>query len=274
MISWIGVLAATSAALSFGTADFFGGIVSRRASALSAAFALQLISGAGLALVLLATGQEVGTVAVGLGLVAGLGVGIGLLALYEALAAGAMGVVAVLTGVTATSMTFLYDTLALGRPPSPIQILGIGCALAGSVASTRLGSVSIRVAGWSIVSGMAFGSSFIAFNLAAGQSPISVLFVARIGAALLLGVIWVLRVRRLTFHPFIAVAGVLDTVANLLMMLAVWLIPVSLATAISSADPPIVTMFLARFALGEALPRTAYVSVALACAGIGLILLG
>jgi drug/metabolite transporter (DMT)-like permease len=271
----LGVATATAAALSFGVADFSGAVVSRRFTALSAALSVQVISGAGLAAVLLVTGQEIHPFAVGIGLVAGLGVALGLLALYEALSVGAMGVVAVLTGVVASALTLGYDTLVAGQAPSLVQVGGMACAIGGAALSSRLGTVSLRVASLSLVGGCAFGGSFIAFNLAAAESPVSVLFVARLAAIVLLGGVWLTQTgRRLTLHPVIAVAGVLDTVANLLMLVAVTLVPVSLATAISSANPPIVTMLLARFLLGEGLPRLAYLSVGLACAGIGLMFVG
>src|SRR6185503_11281940 len=264
----LGVATATGAALSFGVADFSGAVVSRRFTPLSAALLVQVISGAGLAAVLLVTGQEIRPFAVGIGLVAGLGVALGLLALYEALSTGARGVVAVLTGVVASALTLGYDTLVAGQAPSLVQI-------GGAALSSRLGTVSPRVAALSLVGGCAFGGSFIAFNLAAAESPVTVLFVARLAAMVLLGGVWLTQAdRRLTLHPLIAVAGALDTVANLLMLVAVTLVPVSLATAISSANPPIVTMLLARFVLGEGLPRLAYLSVGLACVGIGLMFLG
>lgn len=271
----LGVAAATLAAVSFGSADFAGAVVSRRVTALSAALSVQVISGAGLAIVLVATTHEISPFALGIGLVAGVGVAIGLLAVYQALAIGAMGVVAVLTGVVASALTLGFDVLVAGQAPSPLQVAGIACAITGAALGARLGTVTVRMVVLSIVAGCAFGGSFIAFNLAAGQSVVTVLFAARLAAIVLLGAIWALSPgRQLTVHPIIAVAGALDTVANLLMLVAVSLMPVSLATAISSADPPIIVMFLARFVLGEGLPRLAYLSVGLACAGIGLMFVG
>jgi drug/metabolite transporter (DMT)-like permease len=270
-----GVATAAAAALAFGSADFCGGLVSRRVTPLSAALSVQVVSAAGLGLLLLVTTHEIHALAVLIGLAAGIGVAVGLLALYEALSAGVMGVVAVLTGVVASALTLSFDLVVTGRAPSALQLAGMAFAIAGAALSTRLGAVSLRVAALSLVGGCAFGASFIAFNLAAGESITTVLFAARIAAILLLGAIWSMRAgRRLILSPLIAAAGILDTAANLLMLVAVSVIPVSLATAISSADPPIIIMLLARGFLGEALPRFAYLSVGLACAGIGLMFLG
>jgi drug/metabolite transporter (DMT)-like permease len=72
----------------------------------------------------------------------------------------------------------------------------------------------------------------------------------------------------------IGLAGILDTLANGLMLVAVTLTPVSLATAITSAEPPVIVMLLARGVLGEALPGTAYRAIGLGSIGIALMLLG
>jgi drug/metabolite transporter (DMT)-like permease len=271
----LGVTAATAAAVFFATADFSGAIVSRRVTPLSAALSVQVVSGAGLAVVLVAAGDEMKAAALGIGLLSGLGVGIGLLALYQALAAGAIGLVAVITGVAASALTLGFDVALAGRAPTPVQVAGIACATAGAAVSGTLGVVTRRVAMLSIIAGCAFGSSFIGFNLASEESPIAVLFAARLAAIALLGSAWAISVpRRFTLRPLIALAGVLDTFANGLMLFAVSLMPVSLATAISSADPPIIIMFLGRVLLKERLPRLAYASVALASAGIALMFIG
>jgi drug/metabolite transporter (DMT)-like permease len=272
----LGIAAATGAAISFGTADFAGGIVSRRLSPVAAALAVQLVGAAGLALVLIVTGQEIRPLAIATGLLAGIGVAAGLFALYAALSLGAMGAVAALTGLTASALTLGFDVAVTGRVPSAVQALGIACALIGGLSSTRIAAVSVPAVLWSVAAGVAFGACFIAFDLAVGENPLSVLFAARISAAVLLGAAWALRRpdRPLQLGPVIVMAGVLDTLANLLMLVAISLIPVGFATAIATAYPPIVTVFLARFVVGEALPSAAYLAVGLACAGIGLMVIG
>lgn len=271
----LGIGVATGAALSFATADFCGAVVSRRVTPLSAALSVQIISGAGLGLLLLATGATGTPQAAIIGLVAGLAVALGIYVLYEALSAGAIGVVAIVTGVIASSATLAYDVFLGGHVPSAVQLAGIGCAILGAGFSARMGTVTRRVAVLSVVAGLAFAASFILYNRAAGENPVSVLFWARLSATALLGALWVASTsRQLTLSPLISLAGLLDTAANGLMLAAVTLIPVSLATAISSADPPVIAMVLARFFLGERLPGTAYLAVALAAVGIGLMLLG
>jgi drug/metabolite transporter (DMT)-like permease len=271
----LGVGLATSAALSFASADFCGAVVARRVTPLSAALSVQVISGAGLGLLLLVSSTTVTPAATGIGLVAGIAVAIGIVTLYQALAAGGLGVVAIITGVVASSLTLAYDIVVNGQPPSGLQLAGMAVAVGGAGFTARMGTVTTRIVILCVLAGASFSASFIFYNRAAGENPISVLFSARLSAVILLVLLWlVTRPRQLTVHPLIAAAGVLDTAANALMLAAVSLMPVSLATAISSADPPVIVMVLARLFLGEALPRTAYLAVALAAAGIGLMLLG
>jgi drug/metabolite transporter (DMT)-like permease len=271
----LGIAVATAAALSFAAGDFCGAVVSRRVTPVSAALSVQVISAAGLAVLLVVSAAPMTPAAVVTGWLAGLAVATGLFALYVAMASGAIGVVAVVTGVAATSLTLGFDGIAGGRVPSVLQLLGIGCALAGAGFSARLGTVSARVALLSLIAGIAFGSSFILYNRASGESPVAVLFNARLSATLLLGAVWLVSTpRRFTLRPLIGLAGILDTLANGLMLVAVTLTPVSLATAITSAEPPVIVMLLARGVLGEALPGTAYRAIGLGSIGIALMLLG
>jgi drug/metabolite transporter (DMT)-like permease len=236
---------------------------------------VQIISGAALGLLLIASGSMVTTTAAALGVAAGLAVAIGILGLYQALTAGAIGVVAIVTGVAASSLTLAYDVVIGGHPPSILQFTGIAVAISGAAFSARMGVVTGRIVGLCIVAGVAFGASFIVYNRAVGENPVAVLFWARVSAIPVLAALWVAgKPRQLTWHPLIGAAGLLDTAANGLMIGAVTLMPVSLATAISSANPPVIVMVLARALLSEALPRTAYLAVALAAVGIGLMLLG
>ena len=255
----LGIGLATSAAVSFAAADFCGALVARRVTPLSAALSVQIVSGAALGLLLVVSAATVTPAAAAIGLLAGIAVALGILTLYQALAAGALGLVAIITGVVASSVTLGYDVLVNGQPPSAVQLAGMAVAISGAGFSARMGTVTTR----------------IVVLCAAAENPVSVLFHARLSAIVLLGLMWLIaRPRQVTAHPLILAAGLLDTAANALMLAAVSLMAVSLATAISSAEPPVIVMLLARAFVGEGLPRTAYLAVGLAAAGIGLMLLG
>jgi len=271
----LGIGLATSAAVSFAAADFCGALVARRVTPLSAALSVQIVSGAALGLLLVVSAATVTPAATAIGLLAGIAVALGILTLYQALAAGALGLVAIITGVVASSVTLGYDVLVNGQPPSAVQLAGMAVAIGGAGFSARMGTVTTRIVVLCAAAGVSFAASFVLYNRAAGENPVSVLFHARLSAIVLLGLMWLIaRPRQVTAHPLILAAGLLDTAANALMLAAVSLMPVSLATAISSAEPPVIVMLLARAFVGEGLPRTAYLAVGLAAAGIGLMLLG
>jgi drug/metabolite transporter (DMT)-like permease len=71
----------------------------------------------------------------------------------------------------------------------------------------------------------------------------------------------------------VAAAGLLDVGGNALYVIARDSMPVSLAAALTGMYP-VVTMLLARFVLGEHLPRLGQLSVALALLGVLLISIG
>lgn len=271
----LGVATAAAAAVSYGTADFAGGIASRRRDPRTVALGVQLIGGLALTAAFVGLRIDASFEAAAIGLIAGCGVGVGLVGLYAALARAAMGPVVAITGLVASGVGLTYDAVVWGDIPTLVQWAGIGLALAGGLFSTRLAAVPLTAGVMAVVAGAAFAGSFIAFDLGASASPVALLLAARTSAAALLGLACLATCRsRLEFSRAIFVAGGLDTVANLSMIIAVGLIPVGFATAIATAVPPIVTLFLARYMAQEALPKTAYASLAVACGGIALIVIG
>lgn len=276
MNSLIGAVAAAGAAACFGAADFAGGSVSRRLSPLSASFLVQAVGVVSLGGILVWLAAPIRPSAVGVGATAGVAAATGLFALYAAISRAPMGAVAALTGITASAVAMTFDVVLDGLVPSILQALGLGCALVGGLLSTGLARVSVAAGSLSVVAGIGFAASFIAFDAARDENSVAVLFVARLVAAgLFLGGLLVPgQDRRLDIGPTIIFAGILDTAANLLMLAAVTLIPVAFATAIATAYPPIVTLLLARCFLGERLPRAGYLAVGVACLGIALIVLG
>jgi uncharacterized membrane protein len=126
-------LFALLAAAMYGAADFLGGTVARRASAVSAAIATQ---GAGLALLLLGTPfmleARLSAADAGFGALAGLTGGVGVALLYHALAIGPMSVVAPSTAVCAVVVPLIAGLL-FGERLTPASGLGVALALAAVV---------------------------------------------------------------------------------------------------------------------------------------------
>lgn len=124
------ILSGLAAALSWGTADFAGGLASRGAAAVRVVLASQFIG----TLALLALGAWLrepvpGRSALLWGAVAGLAGGIGLVLLYLSLARGKMGIAAPLTAVASGGIPLFVGLVTQGLPGGP-QLAGFVLALA------------------------------------------------------------------------------------------------------------------------------------------------
>src|SRR5437764_457654 len=84
----LAIVLALGSSIAWGTADFFGGAVSRRLPVLSVTLISQAAGLAGLLVVFAAQGGSFDEGSLGIGLVSGLCGGLGLLAFYRALALG------------------------------------------------------------------------------------------------------------------------------------------------------------------------------------------
>ncbi|MEX0625555.1 MAG: DMT family transporter [Chloroflexota bacterium] len=276
-IGVLGVLLAVASAIAFGGGDFLGGSAARRNDAVRVAAVVQAVGLGGLFIVAVVVGQGLTAAALAFGVVAGVGGGVGLAALYWALTSGAMGLVTGLTGATASLVALGVDAAIRGNVPSPIQLIGVACALVAAwlVASVKGSAVTVGFIGVALLAGSAFGIYFLLLERAAETSPLWGLVAARAaGTAVLVGAIG-LRWEgfRPDWRPLVG-AGVLDAGASGLIVAALLVIPVGLAAAVSNANTPLVTMALAWLLLGERMPRSGLFAVGLACAGIALIALG
>ena len=114
---------ALAAALLYGSADFLGGVATRRAQALSVLPASAL---AGLLIVVVAavaSGERPSTTGLGWGLAAGAVGGIGLIVFYAGLAEGPMSIVAPTSALTATVLP-VGVALAEGERANPLVYVG------------------------------------------------------------------------------------------------------------------------------------------------------
>src|SRR5581483_6323279 len=103
-VIWNSIFLATSAAALYGSADFFGGLATRRASVLPVMIFSQLAGLAALLLVLPLLPKATATVAdFSWGTLGGCALAIGLALLYHGLATGKMSVVAPVTAVWRSS---------------------------------------------------------------------------------------------------------------------------------------------------------------------------
>lgn len=133
------VVLALGAAMVYGSADFLGGLASRRRTAISVAFGSQA---AGLVALVVVLGVMGSAPVAGRDLVAGAVGGVfgavGLVMLYRSLARGPMSVVAPVTAMAASLVPILAG-LVLGERPGGAALLGIAVALAAVLLVTRVG---------------------------------------------------------------------------------------------------------------------------------------
>jgi drug/metabolite transporter (DMT)-like permease len=271
------VILATACAVVYGTADFFGGLATRRSRVL-AVVALSQLAGLALILALLPALPGLfsgGALAWGLG--AGLSGAAGLVLFYRALANGVMSVVAPTTAVTSAALPVMYG-LARGERPAPLALAGVVLAL-GSVllvsqdrTAAKGGSKgSVLTA---LAAGAGFGGFFILLDIAPDGAGLWPLVGARVSSISLV-VVLALATRR-ALRPssgslsIILAAGVLDMVANVLYLLAKQQGLLSLVVVLVSLYPAS-TLLLARHVLGERLHAIQVTGVACALGAVALI---
>ncbi len=250
----------SATAVLFGTADFLGGLASRRESAFVVTATAHILG-----VVLLATAAAVFPYESVLasdavyGAVAGVCGGIGVVALYAGLAVGRMSIVAPLTAALSGSLPAVYDLLT-GDGIGWLSGVGLSLAVA-AIVMVSLSShadedhgVPSRAIVLAVVSGCGFAGSFIAFSFTRPESGMWPLVAARVVSATLLGGMALVRSRRVFVARDVAGltlgAGVLDSAANLTMISAIRSGPLAVASVLGSLYP-VVTVLLALGILRE-----------------------
>jgi len=275
----VAVLLALGSSVLWGSADFSGGLLSRRRPVLAVTWASQAV--ALLALVLLAGVQHSWARPGGYfwyGVAAGVCGSVGLLAFYRALAAGPMGLVAAISG-TAVLLPVLAGILR-GEEPGPVQYAGITLAVGGVTLASgpelRPGGQPVRrgTLGLALLSALGFGGYFTAVAWARGQNLTMLLVTQRttnlmIGGALLLGTATAVRIATRDL-PLLAFVGLADMAANATYALATRAGSISVVSVLASTYP-LVTALLARVLLGERLRPIQQVGAATALAGVLLL---
>jgi drug/metabolite transporter (DMT)-like permease len=271
------VILATVCALVYGTADFCGGLATRRSRVLSV---VALSQAAGLLLILallpLLPGVfDGGALAWGLGAgVAGAG---GLVLFYRALATGVMSVVAPATAVVSAALPVLFG-LVMGERPGVWALVGIVLALLSVLLVSRTPAGGQRASLRSVLAALGSGVGFALFFILLDQAPEGTgmwpLVGARLASVSLIVLLAVLTRRSL--RPgggalgVIAAAGLLDMAANVLYLLAAQRGLLSLVAVLVSLYPAS-TLLLARYVLGERLHAVQMAGVVFALGSVALI---
>ena len=271
--------------LLWGTADFFGGLYTRRLAAVvvvlvSQAIALVLI----VPTVWVTGGFDDPSGYFWWGVAAGIVGPMGLISFYVALSIGVMGVVSPIAA-TGIVVPVLWGLVG-GERPSGLQLAGIAVGFVGVVlasgpdvprddhAARKTHATSIVLA---LVAALGFGAAFVCLDGGGHYSVGMTLLVQRATSVLLLAIPVVLVTRlaglRRRDLPGLAGVGAGDAAANGTFALSSTLGMLSVTSVLASLYP-VATLLLARTVLGERLTRLQAYGVALALVGIVLLAAG
>jgi drug/metabolite transporter (DMT)-like permease len=272
-----GIAAGIFSALSFGAGDFAGAFAARRAGALIVVAGAHLVGLVALVVGVLVLGPPVPGIGPALvGVAAGVAGAIGLAALYRGMSLGSMGIVTALSGAGSLAIPLVAGAV-LGASVTPVQLAGVACAAAAAAAAggASRDTVGRRALLLAAVAAVGFGAWYVLLDQAArGGDPLWALVFSRATSSALTATAAIGRFDRSRFPIRIVVAaGLFDVGGNALYVVARESIPIGLAAALTGLYP-VVTMILARFFLGERLPRLGQIGVALAVLGIVLISAG
>jgi hypothetical protein len=198
--------------------------------------------------------------------------------LYLALAAGTMGVASPLAAVVGATIPVGVG-LATGESVAPPQAVGMLLAFGAIilVAAPQRAAVAAnrRAAPLAIASGGMFAISFIAFSRAGvGSDPFWVAAIARItGLAIVALLAWVISQPLVTprgLRRLVALVGLLDAAALVLLLMAYGGGRLGLTTVLISLYPA-VTVVLAALFLRERMARIELIGVGIALMAVTLL---
>ena len=272
------VLFALISSLSWGTADFLGGLASRRVGSLRVLSVSYPAGGVLITiLALLVVPGVLSSESVWVGVTSGAVGALGMGLLYAALAQGQLGIVSPITAVLSGAVPVLVGVIR-GESLSPTAIAGIFAAgLAVILVSRETGphkKTPPRAIGIAIASGLAIGAYLSVLGSAPDDSGIWVATIGRWFSSILVVIaliIWLVRTgagwsSADSFPWGLAVAaGGLDALANAVFQLAAQRGLLAIVAVIGSLYPA-ATLLLARFLLHERISRVQLVGVVLALA--------
>lgn len=274
------------AAAVWGTSDFCGGLVTRRATP---AIVVMIAHGLGL-LALLAvllvhpSGLPTRHTLV-FGLLAGFAGGIGLLALYKGLSLGSMGLVAALSGVLTAAIPVVVSFFTEARPSilkfAGFAVAGIAIWLIAYTPGTEAHPHGLGLA---VLAGVCFGFLLVFLHVAGRDSVLWALTFSRVGSVSCAIGLWILTAGALrrpgatgavaghwrAILPLAAVAGILDTTGNLLYTASSLTGRLDVAAVLSSLYPA-GTILLATMLLRERATRSQTVGMTLAVVAVAMI---
>jgi drug/metabolite transporter (DMT)-like permease len=226
-------------------------------------------------------GGDISTGAIVWGGLCGVSQAFGVWWFYAALGSGPISVVSPLTSVLVAGIP-LGVGVAMGERPGPVAAIGVVLALVAVVLISREArdedvkphKFTPTVAWLTVGSGLAFGLNFVLIHQAPVEARLWPLLFARMSASVLVFVIAALsgNLRPPTGTPLklAVLAAVLDTGANVAMLLALQASLLSLASVLMSLYPA-ATVLLAMVVLRERVTRWQVVGMVLALVAVAMI---
>jgi drug/metabolite transporter (DMT)-like permease len=273
----LAIALALGSSVVWGTADFLGGVFTRRLSLAPVLVVSQLAGLIAIATALaLVGGFDAWAFAAGMG-AGGCGA-VGIAAFYRALATGTISIVSPVSACGALVPVVL--ALIGGERPGGLALVGCAIALAGAVlASVHEYTGDHPAAKSSVILAATAalgigGFLFLISHAARGGHALPALLGGRTAslALLVLGSLATSSSMRLAPADIPAVAGIglLDSAANALFVAAASIGYLSVVSVLGS-EYPVVTVVLAQTILGERVSRPQAAGIALALAGVGIV---
>ena len=272
---------ALGASVSWGVADFLGGLKSRQIRVLTVIAIAQPVGLSAMAVAVVIAGDGPQTRAVLWAAPAALLGTLGIAAFYRGMAVGSMSIVA---PVAATGAVIpVVVGIATGERPTAVQLAGFPVAIGGAVLASReapgeLGSSRVAAGvPWALLAAAGFGAYFVPMHAASEDDFLWAAFVFRLSAALI--VLAAVAVTRPSLRVSgrdavgIGVIGILDSGGNFLFAAAASQGLVSVTSMLASLYP-VTTVALAWLYLRERIDATQALGVAAALAGVVLISAG
>ena len=273
---------AVLSSLTYGAADFLGGLATKR-STMSSVVVFSQLSGLILVLISLPFLPASSPTAIDFawGAASGLAGGVGVALLYRGLAIGMMSVVAPVTAICAVIVPLIAG-ITLGERPTGLAIAGVLLAIAAIVLVSQTGhaeegkraTTGVPIA---IASGIAIGIFLVFLKRTGPSAGLWPLIAARVVSVVFFTMAGlVLREQlmpRRESMPIVIGGGALDILANILYLLAVRRGLLSIVATLTSLYPAS-TIILARIVLRERLRLLQQAGVACAVLAIVLIVSG
>jgi drug/metabolite transporter (DMT)-like permease len=276
VIGILPVLYGLASALTWGAADFGGGIASKRSSPYAVVVWGDLIGMAAVAVLALVLGDPLPSLrSLGFVVLASFGGALGIIILYRALAAGQMSIAAPVSALMAAVIPVLVGFVAEGLPKF-LTIAGVILALVAIwlVARTehegrfRVHWADVRMP---LLAGILFGLFFVFMHQAASESTLWPAVFLRIFSAALLAVIAFAKRTSLTVvreHWWLVVfIGIFDVAGNIFYILSAQSGRMDIAAVVGSLYPG-ATVALAWLVLKEKISISQLAGIALALTAI------